>query len=162
VRATGLGASPARSWSVSGPIVTLPRVHGGLPDGDSDRRPGSFSPSGRSGHGRIRQVGRVEPRGYLDRRPELLSGQLGAGPALTVARPHAKLRNALDRSRGLRAGGRTSGLPGLEKPSAASDGGGLYPGGGVEFAQEAAHVHADCARADEQCRGYLRVGLALG
>jgi hypothetical protein len=65
----------AGSRSVSGPTVAIPRVHSGLPDGDSGRRPGSFSPSGQSGHGRIRQVGKVEGRGYLDRRRGVLSGR---------------------------------------------------------------------------------------
>ncbi len=71
----GLGASPARSSTASGPTVGVPPRHGGLPDGGSGRRPGSFLPSGQSSHGRIRQVGRVEARGYLDRRREVLSGR---------------------------------------------------------------------------------------
>src|SRR4029453_5564951 len=75
VRWIGLGASPACSSTVSGPTVGAPLVHRGLPDGDSGRRPGSFSPSGQSGHCRIRQAGRVEARGYLDRRRGLFRGR---------------------------------------------------------------------------------------
>jgi hypothetical protein len=61
VRQRASRGSPPRPWC--------------LPDGDPGRRPGSFSPSGQSSHGRIRQAGKVEARGFLDHRCGVLSGR---------------------------------------------------------------------------------------
>src|SRR5262245_21470821 len=101
---TGVRASPARSGSVSGPAIALPRVHGGLPDGDSGRRPGLFSPSGQSSHGRICQADRVKASAYVDRHGGVLNNGacrgavclavwfLEAGPTIATAERIARLR----------------------------------------------------------------------
>jgi len=50
------------------------------------------------------------------------------------------------------------GLPVVNEPDAFGQGGGLYPAGHAQLAQDAGHVHAGRLGADEQLRADLGIG----